>query len=451
MIFDRQRSGTVMLGLTVALFAVSCNKKDSAVTTPSCTFSIVQPTTTFGPEGGTGSASITVSAGTGCTWTATSSAAFITFTTGSGTGSGTASFTVAPNTGAERTATLTVAGASIAITQRAFVAAPTLAVPTPSSPTGGQTIVELRPTLVATNAVSTGAIGTVTYRFEVTDTDTFPDNPLRTIVQDGIAQGNGTTSWPLPRDLGPGGLYFWRVRATNGTLTTAFSPVATFRTAAPVCNFTLTPASVTVAAAGGSSTITITTGSACSWTAVSNDGFIVLTTPSSGSGNGSITFSVAANTGAARTGTLTVAGQTVSVNQSGAPASGGLVASFRLLDPGRLGAATTTDCWIRSLTSQPTQCTLESTSFPLGTNAIVGYSWVVSYTYPNEKAFTQVGTNPQFSFTDICGLTGSNDSGLQVELKVSLTVTDSGGNSVTVRSNAGNQPLLTLRAYICGI
>jgi hypothetical protein len=76
---------------------------------------------------------------------------------------------------------------------------------------------------------------------------------------------------------------------------------------------------------------------------------------------------------------------------------------------------------------------------------------VVSYTYPNEKAFSQASTSPTFSFTEMCGQTGSNDSGLQVELKVSLTVTDSAGNAVTVRSNAGSQPLLTLRAYVCGI
>jgi len=128
-----------------------------------------------------------------------------------------------------------------------------------------------------------------------------------------------------------------------------------------------------------------------------------------------------------------------------------LVAGFRLMDPGRLGTATTTECQIRSLTSVPTQCILESTSFPTGTNTITGYSWVVSYTYPSDKTLSQTGTNPRFSFTEMCGQTGSNDSGLQVELKVSLTVTDSEGNSVTVRSNAGSQQLLSLRAYVCGI
>src|SRR4029079_6853521 len=137
---------------------------------------------------------------------------------------------------------------------------------------------------------------------------------------------------------------------------------------------------------------------------ISNDAFIVLTSPSSGSGSGSLTFSVIANTGAARTGRSPISGQTISVSQAAAGTQGGnLFAGFRLLDPGRTGSATTTSCWLRSLTSQPTQCTLESTSFPRGTNAITSYSWEVSYTYPNEKAFTQIGTNPQFTFSDMCG------------------------------------------------
>jgi len=307
-------------------------------------------------------------------------------------------------------------------------------------------------TLVVNNAATTGTVGTVTYRFEVSSDSTFPNDPAKTITQDGVAQGSGTTGWPVPRDLTQGVVYFWRARATNGTITTAFSAVESFKAGGGLCSIVLSPTSVSVGASGGSTTITITTSSVCNWVSISNDAFIVLTSPSSGSGSGSLTFSVIANTGAARTGTVTISGQTISVSQAAAGTQGGnLFAGFRLLDPGRTGSATTTSCWLRSLTSQPTQCTLESTSFPRGTNAITGYSWVVSYTYPNDKAFTQVGTNPQFTFSDMCGLTGSTDSGFEVELKVSLTVTDSDGNSVTVQSNAGNQPLLTLRAYVCGI
>src|SRR4029453_6847538 len=170
---------------------------------------------------------------------------FITFTTGSGTGSGTAAFTVAVNTGAERTSTLTIAGSSITITQRAAVPTATLAAPTPRSPSGGQDV-ELRPTLVVNNAAATGNVGTVTYRFEVSSDSTFPNDPARTITQDGVAQGSGTTSWPIPRDLTQGVVYFWRARATNGTITTPFSAVESFKAGGGLCSFVLTPTSVTV-------------------------------------------------------------------------------------------------------------------------------------------------------------------------------------------------------------
>jgi Putative binding domain, N-terminal len=332
--FDRRFSLPLVLTLTASLIASACSKKDTATTTtPSCSFSVVQPTTTFGPEGGTGSAPITLSAGTNCSWTATSSASFITFTTGSGTGSGTAAFTVAVNTGAERTSTLTIAGSSITITQRAAVPPATLAAPTPRSPSGGQDV-ELRPTLVVNNAAATGSVGTVTYRFEVSSDSTFPNDPARTITQDGVAQGSGTTSWPVPRDLTQGGVYFWRARATNGTVTTAFSAVESFKAGGGLCSIVLSPTSVSASASGGSTTITITTSSVCSWVSISNDPFIVLTSPSSGSGNGSLTFSVAANTGAARTGSVTISGQTVTVTQApGSPASANeAVASFQLFD-----------------------------------------------------------------------------------------------------------------------
>ena len=318
MLFEQRFSLPLALTLAISLFASACNKKETATTTtPSCSFSVVQPTTTFGPEGGTGSVPITVTAGTGCTWTATSSAGFVTFTTGSGTGSGTAAFTVAVNTGAERTSTLTIAGSSITITQRAAVAPPsaTLAAPTPRSPSGGQDV-ELRPTLVVNNAAATGNVGTVTYRFDVSTDSTFPNDPAKTITQDGVAQGSGTTSWPVPSDLMQGVVYFWRARATNGTITTAFSAVESFKAGGGLCSIVLSPTSVSAAASGGSTTITITTNSVCNWVAISNDGFIVLTSPSSGSGNGSLTFSVIANTGAARTGSVTISGQTVTVTQA---------------------------------------------------------------------------------------------------------------------------------------
>src|SRR5207244_12688899 len=58
----------------------------------------------------------------------------------------------------------------------------------------------------------------------------------------------------------------------------------------------------------------------CPWTAASNNGdWLTVTSGSSGTGNGSVTFSAAANSGAARSGTLTIGGQTFTVMQAAAP------------------------------------------------------------------------------------------------------------------------------------
>ena len=63
----------------------------------------------------------------------------------------------------------------------------------------------------------------------------------------------------------------------------------------------------------------MTTTAGCAWTASSNASWLSITSGASGSGNGSVGFSVAANTGGARSGTLTVAGQTFTVNQAAQP------------------------------------------------------------------------------------------------------------------------------------
>jgi len=307
---DRLRWSLVAgVSLAAALIAVACGSDSSTSTpptSPTCSYSVSQPTTTFGPEGGTGSA--TVTAGSTCTWTATSSGSFVTVSSGaSGTGNGTVGFTVAVNTGSDRVATLTIAGTAITITQRAASSgpAPTLTAPTANSPIGGQHVTPGRPTLIVNNATSTGNIGTVTYRFEVSDQPTFPPDPVRTFTADGVAQGAGTTSWVVNRDLGADVLWYWHARATNGTVTGAYSSTETFSTA-PSCAFTLTPASAAINGTGGTTTIAVTTGSTCTWAASTSDSF--LSVSGGGTGNGTITVTVAPNAGGPRTGTVTVTG-----------------------------------------------------------------------------------------------------------------------------------------------
>jgi len=88
-------------------------------------------------------------------------------------------------------------------------------------------------------------------------------------------------------------------------------------TASAACSYSLSPATSSVAAAATTGTVGLTTSGSCAWTALSNAAWITVTGGASGTGNGTVSYSVAANsTTAARTGTVTVAGQTLTVNQA---------------------------------------------------------------------------------------------------------------------------------------
>ena len=66
---------------------------------------------------------------------------------------------------------------------------------------------------------------------------------------------------------------------------------------------------------GGNGSVNVTTAASCGWTAVSNAPWIGITNGPGGIGNGQVTYTVGANGGGGRTGTMTIAGQTFTVSQ----------------------------------------------------------------------------------------------------------------------------------------
>jgi len=77
---------------------------------------------------------------------------------------------------------------------------------------------------------------------------------------------------------------------------------------------------------GGTGSITLTTASGCPWAVTSNVPWIVITSATSGTGSSSINYSVATNTTASgRSGTVTIAYQTFTVNQYGRPLGGAVI------------------------------------------------------------------------------------------------------------------------------
>ena len=84
------------------------------------------------------------------------------------------------------------------------------------------------------------------------------------------------------------------------------------------CPSTVSPTSVSIGPLSTSRTLSVVSGTLCSWSATSSAAWITVTNAGTGSGASPVTFSVTANPEAfPRTGTLTVAGQSVTVTQTG--------------------------------------------------------------------------------------------------------------------------------------
>jgi hypothetical protein len=144
--------------------------------------------------------------------------------------------------------------------------------------------------------------------------------------------------------------------ARNGTVTIGGQTVTVRQGVG--CTITIAPEAQTVAPAGGSGSVAVTAPGGCAWTATSNVPWITVTQGSSGSGNGTVQFSVAATTGPSRSGTITIAGRTFTVTQGQgctfalSPASrsapvGTSTGTFNVVTgAGCAWSASTTDQWI---------------------------------------------------------------------------------------------------------
>jgi hypothetical protein len=116
------------------------------------------------------------------------------------------------------------------------------------------------------------------------------------------------------------------------------------------CVFTVAPLTLAAPDAGATAAVDVGSGEGCLWTAASQAPWISVTAGANGAGNGRVEMTVAPNTGAARTGTVAIAGQTFTVNQAAAPAPCSFVLTPTTVDapiaggPAAVDVATLSTC-----------------------------------------------------------------------------------------------------------
>jgi hypothetical protein len=266
--------------LTVAGQSVSVAQGAAA-----CSYSLSDSSQDVAAQGG--GVSVNVLTAAACAWTAVSAVPWIDVNDGSGrTGPGAVNMTVDPNTGAARTGTVTIAGRTFTVEQ------------------AGACTYAIAPAGVAASAVGGLEIVTVTAPSDCTWT-AVSGAPWIAVTQG--ANGSGNASVTLTVEANPDVERTGSVSIAGHTFTV---------TQAGACVYSINPSSDSVLASGGEEEVTVSALVGCAWTAVSNDPWIVIEQGGSGDGPGTVTLEIESNSGAARTGTATIAGDTYTVTQA---------------------------------------------------------------------------------------------------------------------------------------
>ena len=268
-----------------------------------CAYTISPSSAAYPSSGGGGGIGVTTTGS--CPWSASTAATWIAITNPTGTGNGTCNYTVAPNLGGARSATISIAGYSFLVTQAT-----------------GVCTYALTPANVALDATAhPGLTIAVATQGVCPWTAACPDAWITFAAASGA--GSGTVIYNVAVNAGVG---------RNSTITVngiAF-PVSQQGIS---CTFGISPVSETFGALGGADVFSILTQLTCAWTAISNAGWISVTSAASGTGMALVAFTVAPNTGtaSARVGTITAAGLTYTVSQMGGQGGG-----FAVLAPANL-------------------------------------------------------------------------------------------------------------------
>jgi predicted secreted protein len=316
---------TVMLVLTVGV-----NRGSAALP---CTYDIAPMMEHFSSSGGSNSVSVT--APDGCAWTATTTDGWIEITSGdSGSGNGTVNYTVDPNPNPSlRGGTITIAGLLFTVIQDGTICT-----------YGIDPLSEHFPDSGGSDSVSvTAAVGC---DWTATTTDSWIH-----ITSGESGSGDGTVNYTVDANSNPS--------LRSGTITIAGRPFTVIQDG-NFCGYSIDPVMEHFSDAGGSDSVSVTAPDGCDWTATTTNNWIDVTSGNSGSGNGTVNYTVDPNPNPSlRTGKILIAGLPCTIIQDGTictygidplsahyPDTGGSNSVSVTAPDGCDWTATTTDSWI---------------------------------------------------------------------------------------------------------
>jgi hypothetical protein len=138
------------------------------------------------------------------------------------------------------------------------------------------------------------------------------------IYRDGTQIGTSSTLSYQNTGLNSNTTYSFSVSAYDATGNVSSRATVSAKTQTSTCSYAVqeTPQNYTYQGGNGGFSVGVSAGT-CTWTAVSNVFWIAITNNPSGTGNGEVRYIVAGNGVTPRTGTITVAGKTVTIIESG--------------------------------------------------------------------------------------------------------------------------------------
>ncbi len=245
-----------------------------------CTFTLNPESAIANAAGGLGFFLVN----TTCAWQATTNVDWIDVTSppgGRGTGTSQVAYSVRANTGATRTGTIQVGPIRFTVQQPAGVCAQSLSPAQVNLPlSGGNGTVQ-----VTSNCAWTAG----------------SNAPWIMITGGAASDRDGTLAYSVQANAS--------AQARTGTIRVG-NQTFTVNQAGTGCNVTLTPASASYSASGGSGTIAVS--SICSWTAAASDTWITIT-----AGAATVAYTVAPNTSASsRAGSIAIGNQTFAISQA---------------------------------------------------------------------------------------------------------------------------------------